>query len=219
MRVVPAFTRSVKRLLDRYVRMLTVTVAVLVVVVGLPQSAHADPGPPTISADPAAIQVGQSATITVLNPSGGESVTLGLSDSSAGVLSLSDGQSGTSLVIPPSGIPIAAVFIASSVGEFSAVLGDGETVIASVIVTVVADDPIPDQEASGSASPGTATPSSTPSEATTSSNAASALLITWATVAVVLSAIAVIIALIATRRRRSSEPAEPAVTPPESDGR
>jgi LPXTG-motif cell wall-anchored protein len=85
-----------------------------------------DPGPPRLTADPSAITTGASSIVTATN----------LQDGSTAYFSVSEGGSLTATRVTATGGTAQTTFTAATAGTYTVYLGDGETTIAAVQVSV-----------------------------------------------------------------------------------
>jgi len=93
-----------------------------------------DPGEPTLTAAPTTIAVGATSTVTAGNLSDGDTAYFSVDDSAASL------SAGTAIVAD--GVATTA-FTATRAGTYTVYLGDGETSIASVEITVTAAATVP----------------------------------------------------------------------------
>lgn len=101
-------------------------------------------GTAAVTANPSAIAVDETATITATGLGGLEDAFFGLAGSPGGLLSTQSGGAGsTDLSVPANDGQATAYFRATQAGTFTVAVGDGETVLGTVSVTVSGSAPQP----------------------------------------------------------------------------
>lgn len=122
----------------RRVGWLSVGIAVLTAIGILGAAPAATAATPSLTADPASISVGASSTITATGLGGLETAAFGLDGTPGGSFT----ENGDTVYdAPVSSGSATATFTASQAGTFTVAVGDGETPLATVVVTVTDDAP------------------------------------------------------------------------------
>ncbi|WP_285138237.1 hypothetical protein [Microbacterium sp. lyk4-40-TSB-66] len=126
--------------MTRLVTLVTLT-ALLAVGGGTAASAR---GTATVTANPTTVAVDETTTITATGLGGLEDAFFGLAGSPGGLLSTQSGGAGSTDVTSPANDGQAtAYFRATQAGTFTVAVGDGETVLGTVSVTVSGSAPQP----------------------------------------------------------------------------
>ncbi|MCM3778795.1 hypothetical protein [Microbacterium hydrocarbonoxydans] len=141
----------------------------------------------TVSASPADIDTGSTASITADGLGNIRTATFGLDKSTGATLSITNGEPSASVDVTVSNGQATAEFTATAAGTYTVVVTDGETVLGSTTVTVA------------EASPVEPTPAVTPTANT--DNANTGLIVAVVVIALVVIAAAIVIVVIVRRRR------------------
>ncbi|MFS0894635.1 hypothetical protein [Microbacterium sp. 179-I 3D3 NHS] len=94
-----------------------------------------------VSASPADVDAGETATVTAKGLGELSTVTFGLDDTPGGELSAAGGQPSSSVRVNVEGGTATAEFTATEAGTFTVAVSDGETVLGTTTVTVSAPAP------------------------------------------------------------------------------
>jgi hypothetical protein len=158
-------------------------------------TAAAPPQGAELTAESATITAGETTTVTATGLGGLESASFGLGGTPGG--SFSPGGE-TSVTSPVTNGTATAVFTASEAGSFTIAVGDGETVLATTIVTVTA-----------AATP-TAEPTETPMPISADTDDGIPAWVIWLIVGLVIAAAVIVTVVVVNRRRARKDD----VTPP-----
>lgn len=157
-------------------------------------TAAAPPQGAELTAESATITAGDTTTVTATGLGGLESASFGLGGTPGG--SFSPGGE-TSVTSPVTNGTATAVFTASEAGSFTIAVGDGETVLATTIVTVTA-----------AATP-TAEPTETPMPISADTDDGIPAWVIWLIVGIVITAAVIVTAVLVNRRRARRDEATP----------
>lgn len=148
-----------------------------------------------LTTESATITTGQTTTVTATGLGGLESASFGLGGTPGG--SFSPGGE-TSVTSPVTDGKATAVFTASEAGSFTIAVSDGETVLATTIVTVTA-----------AATP-SAAPTETPMPISANTDDGIPAWVIWLIVGIVIAAAVIVTVVVLNRRRaRKSDPTPP----------
>ena len=161
-------------------------------------TAAAPPQGAELTAESATITTGETTTVTATGLGGLESASFGLGGTPGGAFS-PGGE--TSVTSPVSNGTATAVFTASEAGSFTIAVGDGETVLATTIVTVTA-----------AATP-TAEPTETPMPISANTDDGIPAWVIWLIVGIVIAAAVVVTVVIVNRRRARKDDVTPPAQP------